>query len=225
MVTYLLFDADNTLFDFDQTNHRALERTCSLNGLPFTEESHALYNTINNALWREFEQGLRPKETVLTERFRRFGAALGIAVDSDKCARDQSDGLALPPILMEDAEEVCRRLSERCSLFLITNAVARVQRSRFAQSPLPPYFRDVFISEDIGCGKPDPRFFQYVFDHVPGISRENCLVIGDGPGSDIRGANNFGLPCCWFNPKGHTLPADLHADYTITRLTELFDIL
>ena len=35
---YLLFDADNTLFDFDKNNHRAFQRTCQRNGLPFSEE-------------------------------------------------------------------------------------------------------------------------------------------------------------------------------------------
>ena len=225
MYSYLLIDADNTLFDFDQNNYRALRRTCELNGLPFSEETHALYSRINDQMWHEFEKGIRTKESVLVERFRLFGEALSIPVDPVKCTTDHEAGLAMPPVMIKDAEEVCRYLSQKYELYLVTNAVEHVQRSRFAHSPLPPYFKDVFISEAIGYGKPDPRFFEYVFAHIPGITRENCLLVGDGLGSDIRGANNFSIPCCWFNLKDQQLPDDLHADYIIKELADLYRIL
>ena len=225
MYLYLLFDADDTLFDFRQNERRAFRRVCALHGLPDTEAAYGLYHQINGDLWREFEAGLRDKGSVLTERFRRLGEALGIPLDPARCTRDHEDGLAMPPILIPGAEEVCRRLARRHRLYLITNAVAAVQRSRFAASPLPPFFRDVFVSESVGWGKPAPQFFQYVFDHVPGITRENCLVIGDSLTSDIRGANNFGLPCCWFNPRGLPAPPDLRIDCAVSSLPELLPLL
>ncbi len=222
---YLLFDADNTLFDFDKNNHRAFQRTCQRNGLPFSEENYALYHRINEALWRELERGERDKLSVLTERFTRFAQAVGRSVDADKCNRDQQEGLSMPPIMIDGAEEVCRALAEAGHrLYLITNAVARVQRSRFAASPLPPYFQDVFISEEAGFSKPDIRFFNYVSAALPDMTAQNALVIGDSLTSDIRFANNAGLPCCWFDRYGQTAPADLRIDYTITDLTELLAI-
>ena len=72
--------------------------------------------------------------------------------------------------------------------------------ARFERSAIRPYFRDVFISEAIGCGKPSPAYFAYVLRAVPGLTAENGLVIGDSLTSDIQGANNAGLACCWFNP-------------------------
>ncbi len=54
--------------------------------------------------------------------------------------------------------------------------------------------------------------------------RENCLLIGDSPSSDIRGANNAGIPCCWYDPHGTALPEGLRIDYRITDLRQLYDI-
>ena len=50
------------------------------------------------------------------------------------------------------------------------------------------------------------------------------MVIGDSLTSDIQGANNYGLACCWFNPKKAPKPKALRVDYEIRDLRELYDI-
>ena len=102
--------------------------------------------------------------------------------------------------------------------------MASVQKARFANSAIAPYFQGVFISEEVGVGKPDPAYFEYVFRAVPGLTRDNALVIGDSLTSDIQGANNAGLPCCWFNSKGQPRPQGLRIDYEIRALEELYAI-
>ena len=49
-------------------------------------------------------------------------------------------------------------------------------------------------------------------------------MIGDSLATDIRGANNASLPCCWFNPGKLPAPADLRIDYIIHDLRQLPDI-
>ncbi len=49
-------------------------------------------------------------------------------------------------------------------------------------------------------------------------------MIGDSLSSDIQGANNAGLPCCWFNPRGLARPEGLRIDYEIRTLEELLPI-
>ena len=127
-------------------------------------------------------------------------------------------------MLLPGAEELCRVLSRDHRLYLLTNAVASVQKTRFANSAIAPYFQGAFISEEVGVGKPDPAYFDYVFHAVPGLARDNALVIGDSLTSDIQGANNAGLPCCWFNPKGQPRPQGLRIDYEIRALEELYAI-
>ena len=128
-------------------------------------------------------------------------------------------------MLLPGAEELCRVLSKDHRLYLLTNAVASVQKARFANSAIAPYFQGAFISEEVGVGKPDPAYFDYVFHAVPGLARDNALVIGDSLTSDIQGANNASLPCCWFNPRGLPRPAAPRIDYEIRALPELAALL
>ena len=49
--------------------------------------------------------------------------------------------------------------------------------------------------------------------------------MGDSLTSDIRGGNNAGIRTCWYNP-GHAAPLeDVHIDYEITDLHEVYDLL
>ena len=221
---YLLFDADNTLFDFDQAERNAHLLLCRAHGLAFSEEGYQLYHKCNADLWRDFDRGLCTKEYLLVERFRRYLAITGERADPEALNRDHLRALGEGAMLLPGAEELCRVLSRDHRLYLLTNAVASVQKARFANSAIAPYFQGVFISEEVGVGKPDSAYFDYVFHAVPGLARDNALVIGDSLTSDIQGANNAGLPCCWFNPKGQPRPQSLRIDYEIRALEELYAI-
>ncbi|HIR19134.1 MAG TPA: noncanonical pyrimidine nucleotidase, YjjG family [Candidatus Pelethomonas intestinigallinarum] len=221
---YLLFDADNTLFDFDQAERNAHLLLCRAHGLAFSEEGYQLYHKCNADLWRDFDRGLCTKEYLLVERFRRYLAITGERADPEALNRDHLRALGEGAMLLPGAEELCRVLSRDHRLYLLTNAVASVQKARFANSAIAPYFQGAFISEEVGVGKPDPAYFDYVFHAVPGLARDNALVIGDSLTSDIQGANNAGLPCCWFNPKGQPRPQGLRIDYEIRTLEELYAI-
>ena len=221
---YLLFDADNTLFDFDQAERNAHLLLCRAHGLAFSEEGYQLYHKCNADLWRDFDRGLCTKEYLLVERFRRYLAITGERADPEALNRDHLRALGEGAMLLPGAEELCRVLSRDHRLYLLTNAVASVQKTRFANSAIAPYFQGAFISEEVGVGKPDPAYFEYVFRAVPGLARDNALVIGDSLTSDIQGANNAGLPCCWFNPKGQPRPQGLRIDYEIRTLEELYAI-
>lgn len=221
---YLLLDADNTLFDFDHANRAAFSAVCAQHGLPDTQENFRLYEQCNNHMWECFNRGECTKEFLVVQRFRDFLAALGVERDAESCNQTHLTTLGKSNILLPHAEEVCRQLSKTHRLYLVTNAVAAVQRERLQRSAIRPYITAAFISEEAGAAKPSPAYFDYVFAHIEGIDRQNCLVVGDSLSSDIRGANGYGLPCCWYNPKGAARPADLRIDYEITDLRQLLEL-
>ena len=139
--------------------------------------------------------------------------------DPDKCNRDYLTALGAGVYPLPHAEAVCRELVRRGhKLYIVTNAVASVQRSRLQGSVFADLITDAFISEDAGASKPDPAYYAYVRSRIPGLTPENGLVIGDSLSTDIRGANNAGLPCCWYNPAGKARPEDLRIDYEIRDL-------
>ena len=217
----LLFDADATLFDFPKASARAFAAMCRADGIPDTEESRQLYHTINLELWAAFDRGEVSKEYVTLERFVRFLRALDLPLDPVKCNRDYLTALGAGVFPLPRAEEVCRELVRRGHrLYIVTNAVASVQRSRLQGSVFADLITDAFISEDAGASKPSALYYEYVLSRI-GAPREDCLAIGDSLATDIRGANNAGLPCCWFNPGGKPRPEDLRIDYEIRDLREL----
>ena len=99
-----------------------------------------------------------------------------------------------------------------------------MQRGRLSRAAIKPYLEAAFISEEAGAQKPTKAYFDYVFARIDGITRDNCLLVGDSLTSDIQGANNYGLACCWYNPAGVENPEGLRVDYEITDLRELYDI-
>lgn len=220
----LLFDGDDTLFDFSKAADYAFRALCRLQDIPDTPDSRRVYREINQVLWDAFDRGELTKEYVVLERFVRFLRVLGLAREPEACNRDYLAALGEGVYPLPHAEEVCRRLAASHRLYLITNAVASVQHSRLRASVFAPYFAGSFTSEDAGASKPDAAYFRYALSRIAGASPDNCLVIGDSPATDLRGANNANLPCCWFNPTGAPRPAGLRIDYEIRTLPELYGI-
>lgn len=221
----LLFDADDTLFDFPAASNLAFDVMCRANDIPNTPVNHMRYCGINDGLWWAFARGEVTKEYLTLERYVRWLKALRLDRDPAKCNRDYIAALGQIIIPLPHAEEVCRELAARGHrLFLVTNAVAAVQRSRLQLCPFGNLFEAAFISEEAGAAKPSAAYFDYVRAHVPEISAENTLVIGDSLATDIRGANNAGLPGCWANFTNSPRPGQPHIDYEIHDLRELLDI-
>lgn len=220
----LLFDADNTLFNFDAGNRRAFSEVCRICHLPDTDELFHAYEAVNAEMWSAFDRGECTKDFLVVERFRLYLERAGLQADPVQCNKIHLSTLATNTVLLPHALEVCRTLAQTHSLYIVTNAVAAVQKARLAASDLRPYITDAFISEDAGASKPSVAYFDYVFSRIPGITRENCLLIGDSPSSDLQGANNYGIPCCWYNPRGLARPDGMRIDYEIRDLPELLHI-
>ena len=220
----LLFDADNTLFNFDAGNRRAFSEVCRICHLPDTDELFHAYEAVNAEMWSAFDRGECTKDFLVVERFRLYLERSGLQADPVQCNKIHLSTLATNTVLLPHALEVCRTLAQTHSLYIVTNAVAAVQKARLAASDLRPYITDAFISEDAGASKPSVAYFDYVFSRIPGITRENCLLIGDSPSSDLQGANNYGIPCCWYNPRGLARPDGMRIDYEIRDLPELLPI-
>ncbi len=140
-------------------------------------------------------------------------------------ARDYESNLGRQTHLLNGAEALIRSLYGQCRLFIVTNGLTAVQKSRFGGCALAPYFEQCFISEEMGCAKPEKRFFDLVAAAIPRFDPTDAIVIGDSLTSDIRGGINAGLPTCWYNPAGKPVPDGLPVTYTVRDLAEIRGIL
>ena len=155
---YVLFDADNTLFDFDRAEENALHVTLAQFGLPVTEEAKGAYLSVNRALWARFDRGEVTREWLVVERYAQLLRALGRPGDPAAMNHAYLTHLGEGAFLLPGAEALCRALAPRCTLAIVTNGVAMAQRARFARSPLRDVVPWLFISEEVGASKPSPDF-------------------------------------------------------------------
>lgn len=227
----ILFDADGTLYDFDRSEACAVSEVLEICSLPHDAETVELYHRINDSEWKALERGETTRERLKIARFEKLLEALAErGVSAEVTAREMADmyvvHLSQQCILFPESEPVCRTLSGRAKLYIITNGITRVQSGRFKRSPITKYFGDIFISEAMSAVKPELRYFEIVFESI-GITldeaKERVLVVGDSLTSDIKGAIAAGLDCCWYNPHGRDA-GDVMPTYTIKSLYELYDI-
>jgi len=204
----VLFDADNTLFDFDRAEHEALCRVLAQRGYPADEAALACYLGINRELWRQFDRGEITREFLGAERFRRFMAQMGGGHDPEQFNRDYLDALAQGSQLLPGAEALCRRLAARCRLVIVTNGMTRAQTGRVEGSSIRDCISGLFISEAMGCQKPQREFYERVYAALGLTEAElpRTVMVGDSLTSDILGGIHGGIDTIWYNPKH--LPAD-----------------
>ena len=69
---WLLFDADNTLWDFSAAEASALERTLTSRDIEWSNEVLREYRLINHRAWSDYEAGTLPKSQLRTIRFQRL---------------------------------------------------------------------------------------------------------------------------------------------------------
>jgi YjjG family noncanonical pyrimidine nucleotidase len=221
---WLLFDADGTLFDFDRAESAALQATFEQLGHPFEPAYIDVYRRINKKIWLEFEQGAISQVELRAGRFQRLFDAIGIEAQPELFSVRFLESLARRTDLIPGAEEVVRALHGRAGLAIVTNGLHEVQRPRLASSTIGRYFSHLVISEEVGAAKPDPAFFDATFLRLGGPAKEEVLVIGDSLATDIRGADNYGLDACWFNPNGQHRDPGVPVRHEIKDLRELLPL-
>ena len=225
----LLFDADNTLLDFDKAERNAFLRLLQSSGIDESRfpEYYPVYRSINLSCWKELEKGHLDPTSIRAERFRRFLSAcrLHVPFDAKEASRIYESFLEDQSDIVETADVVLGTLHQRFPIYILTNGFRFVQRKRIMNSAVSSMIDGIFVSEEIGYSKPDERFYEFVIRSCGFERLSECLVIGDSISSDMTGAQKCGFATCWYNPNGERPPEGFRSDFTITRLTDLLTIL
>lgn len=220
---WLLFDVDNTLLDFDQTEALALESNFARHSLPFPAAARQRYHEINQSYWQRLERKEVTPEVLRTGRFQDLFDELGVQFDAELFASSYLAQLGQQAPLVDGVMELLGGLNGRFQLGIITNGLADVQHPRLEKSGLKPYFSPIIISQEIGVSKPNPGIFDAAFAQMNQPAKNDVLIIGDSLSSDMLGGINYGIDTCWFNPNGTT--TDLPITHEIKTLSQLNQIL
>ncbi len=225
LYTTILWDLDDTLLDFPYSQRYALSRCFRNIGRELTEEQHACYSRINTDYWRRLELGEITREELLVGRFSSLFQECGIeGVDVKNFQREYEEALGSVYLFRDDGLSVVRSLQGKVQQYVITNGISAVARNKLAISGLEGAMDGVFISEEIGCPKPQKEFFEYCLARLPEKNRARILIVGDSLTSDIRGGVQMGIPACWYRPEGRPNDTPWRPEYEISDLHEVYDI-
>lgn len=221
----IIFDADETLFDFKKSEKYALKNTMIEFGIDYDENYHLkVYKDINTLIWKEFENGLIIQRDLNIERFKRLLSKLNIKFDEVKFAKSYVKHLSCASFLYDDSMALIESLHKDYRLIIITNGLKDVQDNRIRKSVIGKYFEDVVISDEIEVSKPDPKIFQHALKNINHTDKTKVLMVGDSLTSDIQGGIRFGIDTCWFNSNKIINKGAIKPTYEITNLMELKNI-
>ena len=220
----IVFDVDDTLMDFDQSEQAAFSSVFGKYEMPDgLNQYRSSYRTISEGLWRDLENGNLGLSELGSERFRRLFLEHELDLDAVVFNQDYLGFLGEQRHLIPGAEKVIESLSHK-RLAIITNGFKAVQTSRIRNSPFSDAFEQVIISEATGYRKPQKEIFEYAFRQLQVTDPSTVLMVGDSLTSDIQGGLNAGVDTCWFNPGGKENKTSIQPTYEISRLEALLEI-
>jgi len=222
----IIFDADETLFDFKRSERDAFKNTMLEFNIDYDENYHLkVYSEINAAIWKELEIGLITQEKLKIERFKRLSDSLKTELNEVEFAKSYMKHLSFASFLYDNSIDIVENLHKDYRLIIITNGLKDVQDKRIRKSIIAKYFEDIVISEEICVSKPDPKIFEHALSNINHTDKSKVLIVGDSLTSDIQGGINFGIDTCWFNPNKIINKLGINPTYEISNLMELNDIL
>ena len=198
---FLLFDLDHTLLDFDAAEDIALTHLLKEEGVEDIQVYKDYYVPMNKALWKNLEQKKISKQELVNTRFSRLFAHFGVEKDGAYLAERYQFFLSKQGQTFPGVEDLLRKLiSQGYELYAATNGITFIQTGRLEQSGIAPYFKEIFISEQLHTQKPDAAFYEKIGARIPNFDKDHALMIGDSLSADIQGGNNAGIDTIWYNP-------------------------
>lgn len=222
---HVFFDLDHTLWDYDRNAQETLteiHENFELGEFVSAEKFIKIFYEVNGQLWHKFNNGLVDRDFIRDKRFVEvFDSAKISSQNAPQVSEYFMNTCSNKPHLIDDARNALNYLRPKYELHIITNGFEEVQPRKLKASGIAPYFKSVVTSESSGARKPAPGIFQYALDRVE-ASKDESIMIGDNPKTDIHGARAFGIKTILFDPSGRKRSM---ADYTIQSLNELIGIL
>lgn len=225
MYKLILLDADNTIFDYDKAEEFALFESLKHFKIDIDfSVIRKVYQGINSKMWQMLEKGEISKLELRTARFQKLFNEFNLSISASDFSNFYLLKLGEGNFLLDGAEELCKYLSSKYRLVILTNGIKDVQDSRIKSSKINKYIEDVVTSDEVGINKPDKGIFQWTFNKLGFNDKSSTIIIGDSLSSDIQGGINFGIDTCWFNYKKINKPDNIKPTYTVDSLKEIFNI-
>lgn len=219
---YMTFDVVGTLIDFEGGITTCLEEIAGEVGISLDGE--AALSLYREARYMD-EALLFPDD--LARVYMVIAPKLGLPADEKYGAR-LCDSAKIWNAFPDSAEALAS-LAKTHKLIAMTNA-QRWAFEYFEKELGSPFFA-AFTADDTGTEKPDPAFFEHVFDYVKtlGNSKDDILHVAQSQYHDIGISRSLGMTNCWIERRhaqkgyGGTIEPEnfTEPDYRFTSMGDL----
>lgn len=226
---HILFDLDNTLWDFDKNSKESLSEVFKKHKLESAfgdfENFFNIYEKYNLELWEQYRKGQVAKYALGLNRFARTLAEVSIFED-EFALRLNNEYLANTTTkteLIPHAFDLLLYLKDNYKMHILTNGFFEVQFLKLRNSKLETFFDNLITSEEAGALKPSPKIYKFLLNKI-NSTPEDCIFIGDNYEIDIIGAQNVGIDQIYFN-RTHKKIRNERPTYQVNELCEVKEIL
>jgi putative hydrolase of the HAD superfamily len=220
MIKAIIFDLDNTLFDFMRMKRMAIESailSMTDAGLDLRrEEISSIINEIYQAEGMEYQQVFDELLVRVLKRVDHKILAAGIV----SYRRSREAALIPYPHVHSTLHELAKR---HIKLGVLSDAPVREAWLRLAYMNLLHQFDAVVTHEDTGKRKPDPDTFLTVLGRLD-EKPENALMVGDWAERDMVGAANVGMKTAFAKYGDSFNTVNYKSDYTLDDISNLLSI-
>lgn len=224
----ILWDIDDTLLDFKKSEKIGIYTCFEQRGLYIDDTIAKRFSDINDSFWKRLEKKELTKIEVQRGRFIQLFDELKISdkVDLEEFRLQYEQMLGEIWFFKENSLELLKQLQAMGYLqYAITNGTKKVQDKKVKGTGFNKIFLDVFISDVIGIPKPHKGFFDYVFEAIKDVPKEEMLIVGDSLTSDMKGGVENGVDTCWYNPEHKENILKLPVNYEIDHLQDVIAVL
>lgn len=229
MIKAIFFDIDDTLFSTTRFADRA--RRSSIEAM------------VNMGLKIDPEEGYRELKEVIEEFSSNYGAHYDkfLSRQSPEALEGTNPTLLAAGAVVayhemkirelsayEDVLQSMRLLSTTpLVLGIITSGLRIKQAEKLVRLKIWRYIdnRAIFITDEVGIGKPNPKLYQRACEQV-GFEPSEVMYVGDHPLKDVDPANETGLITVWNRREGkHATPGQSLPNHVIYNFLDLLEIL
>lgn len=216
MIKAVIFDLDDTLYDYESINKIAIDElckyTCNLLGI-----SKELFKIAFDYGRNETKKGLENvaaghNRMIYCQKTLEF-----LKVNPIKYALDMYnvywDSMLRNMKLNKNALQILEFLREKkVKIGICTDLTANIQHRKIRNLKIDEYIDCVVTSEEAGEEKPGTNMFNLTLEKLE-LDNKEVIYVGDNFKKDVLGAGNVGILPVWYNPNNkERLPASIEYD-------------
>ncbi|MFB8027702.1 MULTISPECIES: HAD family hydrolase [unclassified Streptomyces] len=214
----VLWDVDDTIFDYAGSDRTGLLRHLRAEGLPESDEDHhGRWMRIASVHWERVAAGESDWPAHCRDRVREFLDAELSDEDADAWFRRYVGHYESSWELFPDAVPVLDALAATHRHAILSNSSVDHQERKLRALGVRDRFEVLLCAQELGVWKPDARAFRTACEALE-LDPHEVVYVGDQPDIDAAGAVAAGLAGVWLDRRGRGGRPEL---VRITGLAEL----